>query len=55
MYTMPVMTKKEEVQTSVRMSKDLLKRAKQYALDHDTSLTVIFVEALEQYLARKGK
>jgi hypothetical protein len=40
----------EEVQTSIRISKKLLTRAKHYAIDNGTSLAAIFVKALEQYL-----
>jgi hypothetical protein len=40
----------EEVQTSIRMSRKLLTRAKHYAIDNNTSLASIFVEALEEYL-----
>jgi len=45
----------EDVQTSIRMSKELLKRAKKYAIDHDTSLAALVIEALESYLSRKEK
>jgi hypothetical protein len=31
-----------------------LKRAKRYALDNDTSLTAIFVQALEDYLKERS-
>jgi len=40
----------EEVQTSIRISKKLLTRAKHYAIDNGTSLAAIFVKALEEYL-----
>jgi hypothetical protein len=40
----------EEVQTSIRISKKLLTRAKHYAIDNGTSLAAILVKALEQYL-----
>jgi predicted DNA-binding protein len=40
----------EEVQTSIRMSRKLLTRAKHYAIDNNRSLAAIFVEALEEYL-----
>jgi hypothetical protein len=45
---------KDEIQTSLRMSKDLLKRLKQYALDNDKSLASVVVTACEEYL-RKHK
>jgi hypothetical protein len=40
----------EEVQTSIRMSRKLLTKAKHYAIDNNRSLAAIFVEALEEYL-----
>lgn len=43
---------KDEIQTSLRMSKDLLKRLKQYALDNDISLATVVREACEQYLEK---
>ena len=42
-----------DVQTSIRMSKELLKRAKKYAIDHDTSLAAVVIEALESYLRKE--
>ena len=30
-----------QVQTSIRLPKELLKRAKKYAIDHDTSLASV--------------
>jgi len=44
-----------DVKTSIRMSKELLKRAKKYAIDHDTSLAALVVQALESYLDKKEK
>ena len=41
---------KDEIQTSLRMSKDLLKRLKQYALDHEKSLATVVREACEEFL-----
>lgn len=46
---------KDEIQTSLRMSKDLLKRLKQYALDHDISLATVVREACEEYLKKAKK
>lgn len=43
-------SEEEEVQTSIRISKKLLTRAKHYAIDNGTSLAAIFVKALEEYL-----
>lgn len=44
---------KDEIQTSLRMSKDLLKRLKQFALDNDISLATVVREACEQYLDKE--
>ena len=44
---------KDEIQTSLRMSKDLLRRLKQYALDHDISLATVVREACEEYLGKE--
>lgn len=43
----------DQIQTSVRLPKELLKRAKKYAIDNDTSLAAILIEALESYLDSK--
>ena len=43
---------KDEIQTSLRMSKELLKRLKQYALDHDISLATVVRDACEEYLKK---
>ncbi|HXV88056.1 MAG TPA: hypothetical protein VD710_03065 [Nitrososphaeraceae archaeon] len=43
----------DQIQTSVRLPKELLKRAKKYAIDNDTSLAAILIEALESYLDKK--
>jgi hypothetical protein len=45
----------DQVQTSVRLPKDLLKRAKKYAIDNDTSLAALLIESLETYLNKKEK
>ena len=36
------------------MPKEPLKRAKKYAIDHDTSLAALFVKSLESYLDKHG-
>jgi hypothetical protein len=43
----------QETQTSLGMSKNLLKRAKRYAIDNDTSFAAVVFEALEEYLKRE--
>jgi hypothetical protein len=49
------MSEDEDVRTTWRMSKSLIKQLKQYALDHDTTLTAIAVEAFQEFLHRKKK
>jgi predicted transcriptional regulator len=49
------MVEEEEVQkTSLRLPKRLVKRLKQYALDSDSNLTAVIVQALEEFLSKKG-
>jgi hypothetical protein len=42
----------EMTKTTFRMPRALLKEVKHYATDHDTNDTVVFVDALKQYLQR---
>ncbi|HEY9398783.1 MAG TPA: hypothetical protein VIP29_02680 [Nitrososphaeraceae archaeon] len=42
-----------QIQTSIRLPKEVLKRAKKYAIDHDTSLASLLIEASESYLNNK--
>jgi predicted DNA-binding protein len=44
----------DHIQTSIRLPKELLKRAKKYAIDNDTSLAALLIEALESYLDKKA-
>jgi predicted DNA-binding protein len=44
-----------QVQTSIRLPKELLKRAKRYALDNDTSLASLIIDSLESYLNKKER
>ncbi len=55
MSIVEIVDKEGQVQTSIRLPKELLKRAKKYAIDHDTSLAALFVKSLEAYLATGGK
>ncbi len=48
-------TMEGQVQTSIRLPKELLKKAKKYAIDHDTSLAALLIESLESYLNKKEK
>ena len=45
----------EDVRTTWRMPKSLIKQLKQYTLDHDTTLTAIAMEAFQEFLQRKKK
>jgi predicted transcriptional regulator len=40
--------------TSIRLEPDLHKRARRYAVEHDTTLQATVNEALADYLKRKG-
>lgn len=40
----------EQFRTTIRLRADLLKAAKRYALDHDTTFTALVEEALEEKL-----
>jgi hypothetical protein len=44
----------EIVKSSWRLPRTLIKRLKQYALDHDTNVTAVLIEALEEFLSKKG-
>jgi len=50
-----IMSEDEDVRTTWRMSKSLIKQLKQYALDHDATLTAIAVEAFQEFLQKKKK
>jgi hypothetical protein len=41
--------------TTWLLPKPLMKRIKQYALDHDTNATVVAIEAFEEFLNRRSK
>jgi predicted DNA-binding protein len=44
----------KDKRTSFRMTKGLLKRLKQYALDHEVSLATVIRVACETYLNKKS-
>jgi hypothetical protein len=44
-----------EIKTTWRMPKSLIKQLKQYALDNDTTLTAIVIEACNEYLTKRKK
>jgi hypothetical protein len=43
----------DKVKTTWLLPRDLVKRVKQYALDHDTNATAVTIEALETFLSNK--
>lgn len=49
------MVEDQEVRTTWRMPKSLIKQLKQYALDHETTLTAIAMEIFQELLLRKIK
>ena len=46
---------KIKVKSTHLLPKTLLKRVKQYALDNDTTVTKVVIEALEVYLLSKNE
>jgi hypothetical protein len=44
-----------EVKTTWRMPKSLVKQLKQYALDNDTTLTAVVIDACNEFLSSKKK
>jgi hypothetical protein len=49
------MSENLETRTTWRLPKPLIKQLKQYALDHDTTMTAIAIEAFREFLQRKKK
>jgi hypothetical protein len=49
------MSEKQVVRTTWRLPKSLIKQLKQYALDHDTTMTAIAIEAFQEFLYKKRK
>jgi hypothetical protein len=49
------MSEKQEVRTTWRLPKSLIKQLKQYALDHETTMTAIAIEAFQEFLQKKKK
>ncbi|MGE0243614.1 MAG: CopG family transcriptional regulator [Nitrososphaeraceae archaeon] len=43
-----------KIKTTWLLPRDLVKEAKQYALDHDTNVTAIIIDALTDFLSKKG-
>lgn len=48
------MPQNELVKTTIRLPKQLLKKIKQFGLDHDKSVTEITIQAYKEYLERHG-
>jgi post-segregation antitoxin (ccd killing protein) len=42
-----------KIKTTWLLPRDLVKQAKQYALDHDTNVTALVSEALKDFLKKK--
>ena len=49
------MSEKQEVRTTWGLPKSLIKQLKQYALDHDTTMTALAIEAFHEFLQKKKK
>jgi hypothetical protein len=49
------MSEKQEVRTTWRLPKSQIRQLKQYAFDHDTTMTAIAIEAFQEFLQRKKK
>ena len=49
------MAKEDTTKTTIRIPKTLLKKLKQFGLDHDKTLTEITLEAYNEYLERRGQ
>ena len=50
-----IMSENVEIRTTWRLPKSLIKQLKQYALDHDTTMTAIAIEAFQEFLQKKKK
>jgi hypothetical protein len=44
----------EKVKVTIRLPKDLLRKAKHYAIDQDADVQDVVAEALAAFLAKKG-
>jgi len=44
-----------KIKTTWLLPRDLIKQAKQYALDHDTNVTAIVIEALHDFLGKRKR
>ena len=45
----------EKVKTTMLLPKELVKKAKYHAIEHDTTVTQIVTDALKDYLSAKKK
>jgi hypothetical protein len=41
------------LKTSWRLPRSTVKRLKQYALDHDTTVTAVLIQALDEFFSKK--
>jgi len=48
------MAEDEMVKVTIRLPKELLRKAKHYAIDHDVDFQDVAAEALAAFLAKKG-
>lgn len=44
-----------KIKTTWLLPRNLVKEAKQYALDNDTNVTAVIIDALTDFLSRKDK
>lgn len=44
-----------KIKTTWLLPRDLVKEAKQYALDHDTNVTAVIIDALIDFLSKSKK
>jgi len=60
-YKMFIMSQRKPINESIKVKttwllpKSLLKQLKQYALDNDSTVTAVIIEACTEFLARKRK
>jgi hypothetical protein len=44
-----------KIKTTWLLPRDLIKEAKQYALDHETNVTAVIIDALTDFLTKHSK
>lgn len=55
MYRILLIPDPNKIKTTWLLPRDLVKEAKQYALDHDTNVTAVIIDALTDFLNKKDK